>query len=522
MPAKATGRVEPYIDEEGRQRFKARIRLKDGSRPQKEVPLDHCKSEETARRWAALMQKGENKHGLLLKEKLAKVRVAAGESGELASKWFGRYFEWRDGRGFVTADATKARLTTYALPFVEGKAMGEIVREDIEAIVRGLDARVEDEEAKFTWKTAANVWGDVTRAFDEAVNSKDRSLRVLTKDPSDGVRGPDRGDTREKPFLFPTEIVALLSCEAVPLYWRRLYAVAAYTGARSNELAALTAADVDLEHNTINISKQIDRETGLPKVTKTRRVRSIEIEPELLPLIKVLVKSAGDGRLLRMPPDEDRAELLRRHLTKAGCTRPALSADDELRSPMVFHGLRDTCLSHMAVRGDEPLKIQWRAGHTIFATTQRYIEQARKAAGTFGEPFPPLPSTLIHPTRLDGGLDAVEGSTFHLPVTTDKNLVTPMGIEPGFVCENQANSAEFGAVVSPDDPLNLPAIPGVAQPPSNPRPIPTDALDAALARAIDAALAAGDLLLVSRIIAQVEARQQRVAGNVIPFRRVKA
>jgi hypothetical protein len=54
-----------------------------------------------------------------------------------------------------------------------------------------------------------------------------------------------------------------------------------------------------------------------------------------------LLAEAGEGKLLRMPPDEDRAELLRRHLKVARCTREALTANDAQRSPVRFHSLRD-------------------------------------------------------------------------------------------------------------------------------------------------------------------------------------
>ena len=49
----------------------------------------------------------------------------------------------------------------------------------------------------------------------------------------------------------------------------------------------------------------------------------------------------------------------------------------------------------MAIRGDDVLRIQWRAGHTTFAMTQKYIEAARKVATGFGVPFPPLPACLL-------------------------------------------------------------------------------------------------------------------------------
>jgi len=65
---------------------------------------------------------------------------------------------------------------------------------------------------------------------------------------------------------------------------------------------------------------------------------------------------------------------------------------------MKFHNLRDTCLTHMAVRRDPPQDIQWRAGHTTPAMTEAYIANARYQAGTnFGTPLPPLPEAVLVP-----------------------------------------------------------------------------------------------------------------------------
>ena len=52
--------------------------------------------------------------------------------------------------------------------------------------------------------------------------------------------------------------------------------------------------------------------------------------------------------------NEDHAGLLREDLLTVGVTGEAMFADDDLRMPLTFHGLRDTCLSHMAVRRDPP------------------------------------------------------------------------------------------------------------------------------------------------------------------------
>ena len=168
-----------------------------------------------------------------------------------------------------------------------------------------------------------------------------------------------------EPILYGDEVRALLRGQAVdpskvdlPLYRRIVYAVAIYTMARRSELAALTVADVDLAHATIVVSKQVDRKAkgakkGATKKTKTRRTRTIDVEPNLYPLLRWLAKHPqGKGtRLLRVPPPEDCAELLRKDLTTVGITREALHTSDDTRTAMTFHCMRDTGLTHMAVRG---------------------------------------------------------------------------------------------------------------------------------------------------------------------------
>src|SRR5258707_11173571 len=49
----------------------------------------------------------------------------------------------------------------------------------------------------------------------------------------------------------------------------------------------------------------------------------------------------------------------------------------------------------MALRGDEALVIQQRAGHANFTTTQRYLREAETLGKNGGEPFPTLPDDLL-------------------------------------------------------------------------------------------------------------------------------
>jgi hypothetical protein len=81
----------------------------------------------------------------------------------------------------------------------------------------------------------------------------------------------------------------------------------------------------------------------------------------------------------------------KRWLRRAGIDRPELFADDATRQALRFHDLRATGITWMAVRGDPGEQIKRRAGHTDYATTERYIREAEVLRDGFGEVFPALP-----------------------------------------------------------------------------------------------------------------------------------
>jgi hypothetical protein len=62
---------------------------------------------------------------------------------------------------------------------------------------------------------------------------------------------------------------------------------------------------------------------------------------------------------------------------------------------LTWHDLRATGATWMAVRGDDPLKIKQRCGHTTFSTTELYIREAEAVREGFGEVFPALPACLF-------------------------------------------------------------------------------------------------------------------------------
>jgi integrase len=278
------------------------------------------------------------------------------------------------------------------------------------------------------------------------VDAKRRDLRVREDNPALRVAAPERGEVRAKSYLYPSEFRSLVECKGIDVAFRTLYAVAVYTYARAGELEALTWDDVDLEHGVIHITKAINRDSGEVQSTKSGITRRIPIEPELRPLLlrlKAERKEAKGRRVLWMPDNEDRAVMLRSHLRdKAGVKRAELFADDAHRKHVTFHDLRATGITWAAVRGDDPLRIKQRAGHSSFSTTEIYIREAENLCDGFGEPFPPLPPDLT-----GGGsatvLDSATGTTTpkpNLPASEWSNG----GSNPGPLhCERSALPAEL-------------------------------------------------------------------------------
>jgi integrase len=275
--------------------------------------------------------------------------------------------------------------------------MREVTRVDLVGFVERLDRRVR--AGDYGWKTALHIWSNVRTMFRDASGSKVRELRVREDDPATGVQPPDRGVSKAKQYLYPSELLALVSCERVPLRWRRVFALGAYLYVRPGELEALRWQDVDLEHGIIHVHRAIDcvRAPGVVKPTKTKLARKVPIEAAIAPLLAAMrAERRGRGRVLAMPSDSERPRKLRKYLARAGVKRTELFKTEATRRAITFYdATRATGITWMAVRGDEPLRIMQRAGHTTFDTTLIYIREAENFRADFGAPFPPLPASLL-------------------------------------------------------------------------------------------------------------------------------
>lgn len=345
-----------------------------------------------------LTKKTDKPRALREAREMAKLVRGPSPSTETAREWSKRWLDHKRDKGQSSVDAPKSHLENYILPVIGDVAMASVSKRDLERIVQNLDAKICAGEIR--WKYALNIWGTVTKAFDDAHRAKVLDLRVRDDNPARDVRGPDRGVATEKVHLFPGEFLDLAD-SSVPLFRRRYYTIAIYCYLRPAELEALRWEDIDLARETIQIRRGINRSTSAEKAPKAGRARAtFDIEPELMPLLRAMQAEAEGQEYVvgRLGDERELAEQLRRDLLDAGVLRVELhqGSDDPPREWMTMHDCRTTGITWMAVEGKrQPFEIMARAGHRTLEQTQAYIDRASLIRRNYGKPFPPLPESLL-------------------------------------------------------------------------------------------------------------------------------
>ncbi len=328
----------------------------------------------------------------------------AGGSGDAAppspalltlAAWGKLWFAERKAGGKKSTRPDESKWNTWVVVRLGERAVAELTRADLEAWVEWVDRQVR--AGKLAPKTAALAWGLITSAMQAASAGKVKALRVRDDNPSSNVEPPERGVDKAKVYLYPSEFLALVACEDVPLAVRRAYALTVYLDPRAGEVEALHWEDLDLEHATAHVHRAVDPDDGQIRETKGRAARRFALEPALLPLLRAMRSERPKDRLVFSPWPlfKHRAGQLRAALKTSGVTRADLFASDATRKHMTFHDLRATGITWRAIRGDEPLKIMHAAGHKDLATTMGYVREAENLRGSFGDVFPPLPECLL-------------------------------------------------------------------------------------------------------------------------------
>lgn len=402
-PARRPGReragiLEPRTLADGSTVFYGRLRLGDGSKSPT-FRID-ATTEAAARAVVARHQAKEDATGVVLRARQEKQRAALATQGETFAVWFGRYLPTIEGgenyRGRVKAQAGK-----WILPMLGALPIATLSRDAVEDVRDHLDRAIVD--GKLAPKTAQSIWSILSGALKSACASRDRSLRVHATPLHFGILPPKRGDSKQRPWLYPSEFARLVACENIPIEWRRTYAIAAYTGLRPNELRALTWGDVDLEAGCMNVSKAFD--TVAADTKKTKSAAGQRVVPFPAPLRAVLESMKGRAgepvvTVLGGAIAKTRGQHFRKHLAEAGITRTRLFAVNETEEPVDYRSLRDSYATWLAIAAVPEKTIQRRLGHASAQTTDGYIKAAETVdAERVGVPFGELPAALSAPLQ---------------------------------------------------------------------------------------------------------------------------
>ncbi len=393
---------------------------------------------------------GVPKRGCTVAETNGTTPTEAGSVNAYSKRWFAD----RDRRGLRSRQSDEGRYKNYVAPVIGTKAIREVTPNNLREVVQRLDETVQQD--KLSWRTANKVWALTTKLFSDACGSKVTALRVREDNPAKSVKGPDRGEKKSKQWLYPSEVLALLSHELVPVRWRLLYALAVYLYLRPGELAALDWSDVNLEHGFVNVHRsldlKIDTKSGVKphqkrhrhfellskadsmKATKTGTARRVPIHPSLMPLMKALHEQAkGKGPVIELPSVDGLADTLRGHLTRAGVTRSDLHKDVATSKRVTFYDLRATGITWEVLAGTPHVSVMQRAGHEQFQTTLGYIREADAVGINAGTPFPQLPETLLREGRIVHGNRPEGIRAIHFSGLRGEDLnLRPSGYEDGW------------------------------------------------------------------------------------------
>jgi integrase len=227
-----------------------------------------------------------------------------------------------------------------------------------------------EEKRGLSAQTVLHVHRTLSQALAHAVR-----LGVLFKNPARQVK-PPRPPSREIKILDKAEIATVLSAaKCAGLYVPVLVAVT--TGIRRGELLALRWSDIDLKASTLTVNQSLERIKGKfefrpPKTRKSRRTISLpattvealreHYRAQLEERFKLglgrdlgaLVFSRADGQ----PLDPDTLSKSFRRLVVT--TRV---------TPITFHGLRHTHISHILIEGVHVKVVSERAVHANVNTT---------------------------------------------------------------------------------------------------------------------------------------------------------
>jgi integrase len=319
---------------------------------------------------------------------------------------------------------------------------------------------------------------------------------------------------RRRPPLRPAEDAALLRCEPIPMLERILYGFLNRNGGRIGEVLQYRGHMFDLDAGAIAVPAEI---------TKDNEARAWALDPDVVRVLRTL--EFGPNDLVFPGFDSDHlAEKFRARLQQAGVTRRELFERTATEDWVQIHSTRATFVTVSIANGRSETWVMQRTGHeTSKVMRKHYLRMAAHFADLNLGPFLPLDELLglahpAHPGMRQGVRQAPnqqkqpkeksrmnhagsDGGRERFR-TSDPVLVRPYDSSEGSHLQGLSERFEADSDVSVQ--------PGAPGAPSGVRQ--TDAVEAALARAIDAATADRQWPVVLELAKQLEARRLAKQG----------
>ncbi len=380
----------------GEHRF-VRVSMPDGTRPRFRLCAEVCKCKEMsdARARATGDAIAERERADMAKALESESRRDRGK--RLTVKEFGE--QWTSGKlyekhGEVNRLRVKAsakddeyRLKKYVYKKLGNTAVADVTEQDIEDTLAEANRKAKGKSKGTAWRSKFQLYQVMRRLFDLAVMPG----RIRKDNPVTSYMRP----TKPKPplfgYLYPSELIALLHCDAVPVARRVLYALAIYTGLRKGSLYALTWGSLDFTNGTLT---SLVSKTGLPQMFEANaslmKMLALWFEYQGRPDSKVALVARAD----REATDTQEAQTLRDDLTAAGVTRSALHDRAPNSSPLRFHDLRATFVTWAMREGRGEGWISDRTGHLSAEMRNRYARAARTLLDLNYVPFPDLSEAI--------------------------------------------------------------------------------------------------------------------------------
>src|SRR5512132_2114240 len=320
-----------YRDPAGRERAKSFARKRDAERF-----LQHAEADKLRGHWVDPRQ--------------GRTTV-----GELAERWYATTVTLKP----KTREDYRSLLNNHVLPTFGDRAVASL---DTLAVRGWLAGLVSGGLSSSRAKHAYYVLYAVLEAAIQA--------GALVRNPAAGVRAP-RSHSREMHFLSAAEVERL--AEAIVPPYGVLVRLAAYTGLRAGEIAALRVKRLDLLRGTVRVVEAASEVSGrlITGPTKTHAERTVRL-PRFL-------RDELAAYLASRPRDRDafvfaapKGGPLRHNNFYQRLFCPAL-ARAGLPDQVRFHDLRHTCASLLIAQGAHPKAIQAHLGHSsIQVTMDRY------------------------------------------------------------------------------------------------------------------------------------------------------